>query len=76
MAGLVPRRFRRKTNDRKVGKTCEDNNARHARAELVHNSPAEENSERMIVSMSPKSYNNGYLNSTSSVRTEFFGMDR
>src|SRR5271157_5313046 len=32
---------------------------------------AEENSERMIVSMSPKSYSDGRLNSTSSVRTEF-----
>src|SRR5271157_170280 len=32
---------------------------------------AEENSERMIVSMSPKSYSDGCLNATSSVRTEF-----
>jgi len=30
-----------------------------------------ENSERMIVSVSPKSYSDGCLNSTSSVRTEF-----
>src|SRR5882762_5490908 len=32
---------------------------------------AEENSERMIVSMSPKSYSDGRLSSSSSVRTEF-----
>jgi hypothetical protein len=31
----------------------------------------EENSDRMIVTMSPKSYSDGSLNSTSSVRTEF-----
>ena len=32
---------------------------------------AEENSERMIVSMSPKSYSDGCLNSTRSIRTAF-----
>jgi len=49
----------------------EGKDLRLQRCSSLKSLPSRRNQQRMIVSMSPKSYSDGCLNSTSSVRTEF-----